>query len=125
MLVSETMLACVTRVLKTGKQASGLTLLTDWTYKLNRAGWGVGIFSLTQKHDSRSLPSTELIIAGYAVARKEELGGMSACLASFIAFYEAIGVRLLSVIRYVLMDGTTAGRKAAVKAGLMKFNVVF
>ena len=50
---------------------------------------------------------------------------MSACLASFIAFYEAIGVRLLSVIRYVLMDGTTAGRKAAVKAGLMKFNVVF
>ena len=123
-MVSETMLACIARLLKTGKQGSGLTLVTDWTYKLNRAGWGVGIFSLTQKHDSRGLPSTELIIAGYAVAPKEELGGMSACLASFIAFYEARGLRLLSVIRYVLMDGTTAGRNAAAKARLTNFNVV-
>ena len=27
---------------------SGPTLVTDWTYKLNKAGWGVGIFALTQ-----------------------------------------------------------------------------
>ncbi|CAE7261772.1 unnamed protein product [Symbiodinium sp. KB8] len=114
-LVSDTMLACVAGVLKTGKQGSGLTLVTDWTYKLNKAGWGVGIFALTQKHDSRGLPATELVIAGYAVAPKEELGGMSACLASFIAFYASRGVHLLSVIRYVLMDGTTAGRNAAAK----------
>ena len=30
-LVSDTMLACIAAVLKTGKQGSGLTLVTDWT----------------------------------------------------------------------------------------------
>ncbi|CAE7365974.1 unnamed protein product [Symbiodinium sp. CCMP2592] len=62
-LISDTMLACIRRVLKTGKQGSGLTLVTDFTYKLNRAR----------------------------------------------------GIDLLSVVRYVLMDGATAGRNATAK----------
>ena len=33
---------------------------------------------------------------------------MPASLASCLAFYEARGVHLLSVLCYVLMDGTTA-----------------
>ena len=95
------MVACIARVLKTGKQGSGLTVVTDWTYK---AGWGVGIFACI----ARVLKTGTLVTDWTYKA---------------VAFYEARGVHLLSVVRYVFMDGTAAGRNAVAKAGLMIFNI--
>ena len=85
-LISKNMVKCVSKVSKAGAGVSGLTLVTDGTYNLNTARWGVGVTALTQKHISRDLPAPELVVAASTVGPTEDLDTMASSLASFVAF---------------------------------------
>ena len=72
LLVSDHMLQVVSKLVKSGAQGAGLTLVSDWTYKLNVAGWGVGVLGLSQVHNARGdLPATEMIPAALQLAQKK------------------------------------------------------
>ena len=84
---------------------------------LDCSGWGVGVIAFTHKHDGKDhVPSTQIVVAALAIGPKENEVTIACCLSTFIRFYFDRGVDVMNVLRFVVMDGTHAGKLAAQKA---------
>ncbi|CAE7528782.1 DJA6 [Symbiodinium sp. CCMP2592] len=116
LLTSQHMIEEARRICKGGRLGSSLTLVSDWTYKIGCSGWGYGALALTQKHlGPDGMPATQPVLVSLAVGPKEDRAVIACTFSTFLAVMARHNVDILARLRFILMDGTAAGRLAAEK----------